>query len=309
LRKASVHECRSGGKTGDGTQAMRLELLRFCLLATLLASHASYAAPDLAGMKLIFDDEFDGPELDRSKWQLGTEPNGSQWGSSAYFVPIEQMELLPKVYIQSDGILKLRANYDTNFKDPVPWDQKWYSGLIATAFSDGRPPSGAFRRGCVEVRQKLPAGRGVWPGNWALNMLSMSKSGDPLGPLEIDGLEEYGYNANRFHTGLIDWSNHDTATNNVGTWIDTPDLSADFHIYDYCLSATTMTVFFDGAQKASLPLYRPDTMGKVFWMFNLAMGSGWPIDIPLAGYYEMQIDYVRIWSADPDAVAITPDPK
>jgi beta-glucanase (GH16 family) len=272
-----------------------------------LASGVANAGPDITNMKLIFDDEFDGSTLDRSKWQLGTEPNGLQWGSSAYFVSSEQAELLPKVYIQSGGILTLRANYDVNFKDPVPWEQKWYSGLIATAFSDGRPPSGAFRRGCVEVRQKLPAGNGVWPGNWALNLLSMRRDGDPLGQLEIDGLEEYGYNPMRFHVGLIDWSNPDIQSNNVGTWIDTPDLAGDFHTYDYCLGETTLTVFFDGVQRASLPLYRPKTMDKVFWMFNLAMGSGWPIDIPPSGYYEMQIDYVRMWSADTDAVEVSPN--
>jgi beta-glucanase (GH16 family) len=282
------------------------KILQVGLLELLLASGACYARPDLAGMKLIFDDEFDGGELDRSKWQLGTEPNGSQWGSSAYFVPVEQKELVPKVYIQSGGILRLRANYDAQFQDPVPWGQKWYSGLISTAFSDGRPPIGAFRRGCVEVKQKLPAGRGVWPGNWGLNLMSMRNGGDPLGQLEIDGLEEYGYDPTRFHSGLIDWSNQDIRTNNVGSWIYTPDLSADFHTYDYCIGATTITIYFDGVQKESLPLYRPETMDKVFWMFNLAMGSGWPIDIPPAGYYELQIDYVRIWSADPDAVEIMP---
>lgn len=286
---------------------MPFRLILMALIAgSAVVTSPVIAGPNLSGMKLIFEDEFDGPALNLSKWQIGTEPNGMQWGSDAYFAAVEQPDLVRKVYLQSNGILTLRANYDADFKDPVPWNQKWYSGMIATAFSDGRPPSVAFRRGCIEVKQKLPAGNGVWPGNWGLNLLSMRREGDPLGQLEFDGLEAYGYNLKRFHANLIDWSNKDINSNNVGMWIDTPDLSMDFHVYTYCLYERTMTIYFDGNERASLPLFRPETMDKVFWMFNLAMGSGWPIDIPASGHYDMQIDYIRAWSADPDAVALSP---
>lgn len=272
-------------------------VLAFC------AAPAFAAGPDVSRMTLIFDDEFDGTTLDLNRWQVGTEPNGLQWGSSSYFATLKDKDLFDRVYRVSDGVLTIRATYDEAFVDPVPWKQKWFSGMISTAFSDGRPPSATFRRGCVEIRQKLPDGKGVWPANWALNMASMQKGGDPLGQLELDGLEEYGYNPHRFHSGLIDWSNKDTKSNNVGAWTNSPDLTAEFHVYDYCLDDRAMTVFLDGVVTASLPLYRPDTMDKVYWMFNLAMGSGWPITVPPSGSYDMEIDYVRIWSADPDASA------
>jgi hypothetical protein len=51
------------------------------------------------------------------------------------------------------------------------------------------------------------------------------------------------------------------------------------------------------------PLYRADNVDKFFWMFNLAMGGGWPIAVPASGHYDMQIDYIRIYSKDTNAQA------
>lgn len=270
-------------------------------LALLLSTTAAWAGPDLAGMRQVGGDEFDAPVFDPSKWLLGVEPNGNQWGSSAYFVTAKPGDatLVPKVYIQGDGNLTIRANYNADFKDPVAWNQKWFSGLIIPKGRDGRVESAAFRQGCAEIRAKLPLGAGTWPGFWALNLASMGPNGDPLGNQELDGLEHYGHRPMAFNSGLIDWANKDTRTNHVGAAVTlAADPTAAFTTYDFCLTATSMVTWVDGVQKATLPLYRPDTMGKVFWMFNLAMGSGWPITVPPSGSYDLQIDYVRIFSAD-----------
>jgi len=256
------------------------------------------AAPDLTGYKLIFEDEFEGTKLDLNKWQIGTTPKGQQWGSDSYFVTAsaDDSRLFPDVYIVKDGVLTIRANYDPNFVDPNRWGRKWYSGMITTAFSDSRPPSAAFRRGYVEIRQKLPAGRGVWPANWACNLKSQSPEGDPLGVIELDGIEAYGVNMTVFHTTVHHWKakkeSRAVMTQNL------PDLTAQFHVYGYLVGDSDLNVYLDGALITKVPLYRADNVDAFFWMFNLAMGGGWPIDVPSTGHYDMQIDYIRIYSKD-----------
>lgn len=262
--------------------------------------------PDLATYKLIFADEFNGDNLDLAKWQVGTNPSGQQWGSDSYFVTSSRADapLFPQVYIVKDGMLTVRANYRADFADPTRWGRKWYSGMITTAFSDRRPPSAVFRRGYVEIRQKLPAGKGVWPANWAVNLQSQLPAGDPLGSIEIDGLEAYGVDMTLFHSTMHEWVDKKQTRFSAATAKNLPNLTAAFHTYGYLIGDTDMKVYFDGVLQNTVPLYRTDTVDKFFWMFNLAMGGGWPIDVPADNHYDMQIDYIRIYSRDPDAVAI-----
>jgi beta-glucanase (GH16 family) len=263
----------------------------------LAASSDLAAGPDLSNMKQIFDDEFDGSTLDLSKWSLGVEPDGSQWGSDSYFVTSKPSDaaLVSSVYIVADGVLTIRANHNAALRDPMGWNQKWYSGMISTAFPDGRNPSALFRQGYVEVRAKMPAGLGVWPAFWALNMRSMKPGGDPKGQIELDGLEYYGSQMTTLYSTVHWWTKpHQQA----GGGVEVLDMSAGFHTYGFLLDASSMTIFFDGRQVGQRPLFRASDIDKFYWMFDLAMGGGWPITVPQSGRYEMQIDYVRIWSAD-----------
>lgn len=291
---------------GSAPARQRARRLASALLVLIAATCEASAAPDLNGYKLIFEDSFPGDHLDLSKWQVGLTPRGQQWGSDSYFVTAspEDAALFAEVYSVQDGMLTIRANYRPDFRDPSHWGRKWFSGMIATAFSDGRPPSAAFRTGYVEIKQKLPAGKGVWPANWACNLASQTAAGDPLGTVELDGLEAYGVNMTVFHTTTHLWKNDETFT--MTTAKNLPDLTKDFHVFGYRVDASSMEVYLDGSLVSRAPIYRPGTIDKFFWMFNLAMGGGWPIDIPPSRGYEMQIEYVKIFSHDDDAKPIAP---
>jgi beta-glucanase (GH16 family) len=280
-----------------------------CLIVGFLAGPAAAVAatPDLTGYKMIFDDEFNGTSLDLSKWQVGTNPSDQQWGSDSYFVTSKPSDaaMFPQVYIEKGGTLTIRAHYQANFVDPTHWGRKWYSGMITTAFADGRPPSAVFRRGYVEIRQKFPAGKGVWPANWACNLKSVQPGGDPLGVIELDGLEAYGIDMTVFHTTIHNWKNGKDVASVMATARHLPDLTADFHTYGYLVGDKDVQVYLDGVVVNKVPLYRPDTLDKFYWMFNLAMGGGFPVPVPASGQYDMQIDYIRIYSKDPDAKEIS----
>lgn len=305
-KRRSSLALRGGGSGGMmALQGLRtLAVMAFWLVAiSCLPANGAAAAPDLTGYKLILQDDFDGDRLDTRKWQVGTTPKGQQWGSDSYFVTSspEDAKLFPDVYIVKDGLLTIRARFQPDFADPTQWGRKWYSGMIATAFSDGRPPSAAFRKGYVEIRQKFPAGKGVWPANWACNLKSQAPEGDPLGAVELDGLEAYGVNMTIFHTTTHHWKEPPAYT--MATASHLPDLTADFHTYGYLVDDDSIEGYLDGILVTKAPLYRADNVDKFFWMFNLAMGGGWPVTVPPAEHYDMQIDYIKIYSKDPDAQA------
>jgi hypothetical protein len=246
-------------------------------------------------MRLIFDDEFGEASLSPQKWLLGVNLNNQQWGSDSYFVTRSDTNLYPLVYIVSGGILTIRANYDPNFVDPTHWGRHWYSGMIIPLGADGTAASATFRRGCYEIREKLPAGKGVWPANWAVNLAAQTNGNSSGGSVELDGLESYGAFPHNFNSTVHLWTTPPQYDMRI---IKTPDLTADFHIYTFCNDDTKFSTYLDGVPVSILPIYRPDTVDKFFWMTNLAMGGGWPITVPPSGHYDMEITYVRVYSAD-----------
>ena len=286
--------------------AWRLRSLLIAVAATVAVQAgtgpALAAGPDLSGMSKIFDDEFDGSELDLRRWKTGSNLANQQWGSDSYFVSPQSPPLLfSKVYSVTGGVLTLRANYDATFRDPSKWGRHWYSGMIIPLGAEGTPQSAAFRLGCYEIREKFPAGKGVWPGNWAVNVAAQTHGDNTGGTVEIDGLEAYGFDPTLFISTAHLWGPGRDEPTQVK--VQGPDLTKDFHTFAFCADATDLKVWVDGALRATLPLPRAATLDKLFWMTNLAIGGGWPVEVPPSGAYDMQVNYVRIWSKDPDAVS------
>lgn len=99
---------------------------------------------------LIWNDEFDGPAIDGSKWSK--VPKGSSdWN--------RHMSHHPDCYSLSDGKLFLRGikNPDTT-ADARPF-------ITGGIYSKGKF---AFQYGKIEIRAKLGSAQGAWPAMWML---------------------------------------------------------------------------------------------------------------------------------------------
>lgn len=276
--------------------------MRRFIIVLLLALFAcpARADPDTSAMRLVFQDDFARTPLDLTKWHVGSQPNGKQWGSDSHFVEKGEAQY-GETYSISNGVLRIRATYDPAYIDPQKsWKRKWYSGLIIPTKADGTPIS--FRRGCIAVRMQLPAGKGVWPAVWAMNMRSAAKAPDPRGNVELDGLEAYGVLLpHRFSSTTHDWKNPANPGNPMVHGIHdklAADLTAEMHDYAWCTDATRFSTYLDGAKLGDLAIPRADTVDPFYWMINLAMGGGWPITVPSDNHYDLQVDSVRVWSAD-----------
>ncbi|MDF3037083.1 MAG: Glucan endo,3-beta-D-glucosidase, partial [Paucimonas sp.] len=156
--------------------------------ASLLAASDKTAKKDPA---LVFSDEFNGSALDTSKWgyQLGNGATvGLQgWGNNELEYYTDRLE---NVRVQ-DGHLIITARKE-NFTGNAAGGNEgqnftWTSGRVRTA--------GKFSRayGKIEIRAKLPTGKGLWPAIW---MLPEDQPGNPYGLWaangEIDIVEGWG---------------------------------------------------------------------------------------------------------------------
>src|SRR5437868_1330952 len=117
-------------------------MLLFLLTFSAVANDPS---PEADGWHLTWSDEFDGETLDASKWVAFDLASGVN-GELQYFTPEE-------VHVHG-GILTLGAHKRSM------GGRDYTTGRIETY---GRF-SQAFGR--VEVRAKIPTGKGMWPAHW-----------------------------------------------------------------------------------------------------------------------------------------------
>lgn len=115
------------------------------------------------GLKLIWNDEFDGDSLDTTKWsyQYGT---GSQYGLDGWGNSEEQYYTDREENVKvEDGKLIITA-----IKEESPYEGKPYtSGRIRTV-TDEDEVLFATTYGRAEARIRMPKGEGLWPAFWML---------------------------------------------------------------------------------------------------------------------------------------------
>ncbi len=165
-----------------------------------------------------------------------------------------------------------------------------------------------FFRGRIEVRAKLPKGRGIWPAIWMMGSDYPDVNWPDCG--EIDIMEYVGYFPNTIYSTVhtpgfeiqrkLDPDNGPTYVH-VQTKINEP--YSDFHVYAMEWTDESLDFFIDGKRTYS---YRKSDYPDSYWRFdkphflliNLAVGGAWGgvhgIDDSIfpAKYY---VDWVRYY--------------
>jgi beta-glucanase (GH16 family) len=157
----------------------------------------------------------------------------------------------------------------------------------------------AWQYGKIEVKAKIPKGRGSWSAIWMLaeNMKEWPDDG------EIDIMEHVG-----FHQGYIHGSIHCKKYYHViGTQktdtVHVPDCSIAFHVYSLEWDKENIKVAIDGEVFFS---FANEHKGYEYWPFdnkmhlilNIAVGGNWGgqkgVD-DKAFPMRMEVDYVRVY--------------
>ncbi len=248
---------------------MRTLLLSLSLLPLLLVGQ------NAANWVLTFDDEFNGAELDLSRWT----PH-DPWGR----VRDRQLQAYaPEAVSVGNGQLHIVASRTSAGQVPVKYDGKdreYVSGIVST-FGTFAQTYGRF-----EIRFRAPAGRGLRPGFLLLPV--------PLAPLpEIDVFETTGsapsnvFFANR-------WGSEQTERS-FGDSFTCPDLSVGFHTVSIEWDRDRIAWLVDG--KKTFESIDGIPRQPMYMLIDLAVGGrlARAPDASTALPASFDIDYIRVY--------------
>ena len=188
--------------------------------ATAQTGSSAAQPPGKAGYRLVFSDEFEGTTLDGSKWAIGVP-----WG----FTTNNQDQRYQSEAAQvRDGMLNLIASRGSS-----GW-QTYKSGAVHTA---GSPK---IRYGYIEMRAKVPPGKGLWPAFWLEPEPGVEDS-------EIDVMEILGRDPRRTYMWLH--MGKATSPNQPHTSFRGPDFSADYHIFAIDWEPNSIVWYVDGVER------------------------------------------------------------
>merc|ERR1719271_448748 len=267
-------------------------------------------APVPEGMKLVFEDNFDGSgRLDETKWSFDRGASG--WGNAEWQDYTSNQENVRR----ENGLLVLEARRKPNGPNAVGG---YSSARIKT---QGRF---SFTYGRAEMRAKAPYGVGLWPAFWTL--------GDNIGSVgwptcgEIDILEVFGTRNGRqvFSTIHTKAANHMDGTNRLvgSNFMALPTLDSDFHIYALDWTPTRLEITVDG--KSHYSFDKPAGATNREWPFdaphflllNIAVGGNGAGQNPDPSLFEngqppvtYEVDYVRVYQRSEGYPIPSPGPS
>ena len=238
---------------------------------------------------VAWSDEFEGSEVDTSKWTFDIGNWG--WGNNEHQYYTDNRKENARI---EDGNLIIEAHKND-------MGHPWTSARITTR---GKV---SFVHGKIEFRAIVPSRKGNWAAGWTLGDNYVDELSWPYCG-EIDILESVGLEMNNnTGTGLAHASAHCGAyyfkNGNQPTGIlEVEKMNSEFHTYAIEWTPENINAFVDD----KLYLTYDDNSTELSWPFdepqniilNLAMGGGWGgvegIDQSVISE-KMIIDYVRVY--------------
>ncbi len=239
--------------------------------------------------ELVWSDEFDGDQVDESKWTYDVGDWG--WGNNELqYYTVNR----PENARVENGNLILEARKDD-------FGQEWTSARLTTR---GKV---AFLYGKIEFRAKVPRLKGNWAAGWTLGNTYVDEKDWPYCG-EIDILESVGYEVdNETGDGTAHATVHTPAyyfkiNNQISSQKDIPNMSGEFHTYAVEWTPTEVKMLVNDevyyvydkiANEKEWPFHIPQNI-----ILNLAIGGGWGgsqgLD-PDMTTQEFILDYVRVY--------------
>lgn len=239
--------------------------------------------PEIPGYTLVWNDEFDGQNINPNKW--GWEINGDGGGNNE----LQYYTGLPTNSFIDSGKLILRAIKEN------------YNGKEYTSARLRTLNKGDWLYGRIEVSAKVPTGIGTWPAIWMLPT-ELEYGGWPASG-EIDIMEHVGYDPNVIHGSVHTLAYNHTIGTQKTAKLSIPTATTAFHTYAIEWFADHIDFYID---KIKYYTFNNENSGYQKWPFdmrfhlilNLAVGGNWGgvqgID-DNAFPAQMEVDYVRVY--------------
>ena len=257
------------------------------------AAKGTHRAGPPAGWMLAFEDQFDtlrfwDSETNSGRWEphypWGGRTNPSN-GELQYYVdprPNGDSRALARFspFSIANGTLAISAR---PFSEELRAEtgHKFASGLMTTARNF------SFTYGYVEMRARVPRGRGLWSAFWLAPM-------DQTWPPEIDVLESLGHDTRSYimttHSSFLGFHSQSQFR------AETPDLAENFHVYAVKWTKEEIVWYFDGQQVASMATPR-GAHKPMYLIVNLAVGGNWPGSPDASTLFpaSLHVDYIRAY--------------
>ena len=251
------------------------------------SSRHSGLDPESSSSRYLWNDEFDGDEIDAGKWTYDIGTGSSGWGNNEWEYYTDRKE---NAYVK-DGVLHIRAQKE---------DYKGQKYTSARMLTKGKF---AFKYGTVEARIALPTGKGIWPAFWMLGENFDTVGWPACG--EIDIIE--AVNSENIVYGTNHWANgseYATYGNNTGNYRDQKhemDIT-QFHTYKFTWDEKYIRMFVDdfmyheilieGNTGDTEEFHKP-----FFFILNVAVAGNWPgFEVDDTQFpNEMLVDYIRVY--------------
>ncbi len=258
------------------------------------------------GYKLVWADEF----------EYTGKPDPKKWGYETGFIRNNEKQYytdrLKNVRVEN-GVLILEAHKENIFNEQYqskefsdkPW-LHWIPKIDTARYTSGSIQTkgkAAWKYGKIEVRVRLPRGRGLWPAIWMLGENRDEVGWPECG--EIDIMEHVGFEPDSiFGTIHTKAYNHMVGTQK-GKKIFIDDPYDKFHIFSIEWTPEKIDFMLDGKVYNHIKNEHKTTAEwpfdqKFYLKLNVAVGGG------LGGRHgiddtvfpqKMEVDYVRVYQS------------
>ncbi len=250
---------------------------------TCLLGLAWQAAAPPAQWKLVWSDEFN----------VAGMPDPAKWDYEEGFVRNRELQYYTRARRENarveEGTLVIEARKEN------------YKGAKYTSASLITHGKASWTYGRIEVKAKIPTGRGMWPAIWTLGEDRRQTGWPACGELDI--MENVGFDPDTIHANVHTKKYNHMKGNNKGSRIKADRPYDAFHVYALEWFPERIDFFFDDKKYFT---YENEKSGVDAWPFdkpqylilNIAVGGSWGgqkgVDDSIFPQ-KMLVDYVRIY--------------
>ncbi len=251
-------------------------------------SNTGYDAPtSYPGYTLAWSDEFTAGPLNPAIWSFENGdgcPGICGWGNNE----LEYYTDRPDNIFFQDGKMIIEAKKEN------------YAGKNYTSSKILTRGKKSFKFGRIDVRAKLPKGKGIWPALWLLPQNNVYGAWPKSG--EIDMMEMIGHEANRTY-GTLHFGPGPNSTQ-LGRNFTLPSgiFNDEFHVFSLEWKADQIQWLVDGVAystytKADFGANNYPFNEDFFFIINMAVGGNWPGNPDATTYFPqwLIVDYIRVY--------------
>lgn len=245
------------------------------------------APKSYAGYNLAWADEFNTTSLDNSVWSFQNGdgcPNVCGWGNNE----LEYYTSRDNNLFFQDGKLVIEARKES------------FAGKNYTSSKIVSEGKKTFKFGRIDIRAKLPKGKGIWPALWMMPQASVYGGWPRSG--EIDIMENLGHDVTKVY-GTIHFGPGPGSTSIGKNYtLSTGSFYDQFHVFSLEWKQDQIKWLVDGvafgtATKADFGTNNYPFNEQFYIILNLAVGGNWPGSPDASTTFPQWfiVDYIRVY--------------